>query len=759
MSRSYGDYHPSADEDSNKIGNVPESDMNWLGPLPSQTDSSRDAETESALKTLFGEAASTDHSHQEPTLASASGDRDIGSRLETGHQGQEQLNNLAAVAQEGSVPIDPALADSPTPTSSAAGGNSGAPVKRKASSRANMLARGGACEFCKRRKLKCSAEEPTCANCAKIGRECVYSQKKQRSRVKVLEDRLQELEKRLDHQNNHPSAGTGTSGTDDLLQTPEQDGVGVGGTGPGVYDDTFTLSSFDLGLTPDKRFEPDLMTLADAAAADTSVDAAGQGSTFPWENMTPEAISNEIVKAISGEKGIGEKILSHLIQLYVGPPSFPFFHPIIPPTTLISRLAPKSDSPIHPSLFLSFISFLLPLSPSPALQSPVIPSLLQPHARASSIHAIAVADPRFLDIIVANSTRALNYYDQARFIEGWAESAVSPAIIHATGLDKLGHVAERFLNGERGDRWRERVEKEKKHRLVIQKGVIVPPPTNLHEYENRVNIFWFVYRCDRAAAVGWGWPSAFTDEEITTPWPKEEYESRTSILDNRTIHHFMNSQTVDSAADDTPLCAQVKALTLLYHANRLFDLPDSVATPERTSRLIRLTKGYMATLRRVKPEFFGERPSEIGQLNQAWMLLYTVLAFLHAKEEVDAIPGTERDYLDQMSHAAGKVLEHIQLAQVNTLDVFAGHDLLSAVIWLQLARLMYKYANRIVYELQEGDEGRLLDLQAKGEAFRTALISIGKHMRYADVSVHILDNIRIGAEYKAGEFERGDNVE
>jgi hypothetical protein len=69
--------------------------------------------------------------------------------------------------------------------------------KRKATSRINMLARGGACEFCKRRKLKCSAEEPSCAQCRKMGKECVYSQVKQRSRVRVLEDRLAELEKRM----------------------------------------------------------------------------------------------------------------------------------------------------------------------------------------------------------------------------------------------------------------------------------------------------------------------------------------------------------------------------------------------------------------------------------------------------------------------------------------------------------------------------------------------------------------------------------
>lgn len=72
--------------------------------------------------------------------------------------------------------------------------------KRKATSRAGMLARGAACDFCKRRKLKCSAETPSCATCLRSGRDCVYSQTKQRSKVKMLEERLAELERKLDQQ-------------------------------------------------------------------------------------------------------------------------------------------------------------------------------------------------------------------------------------------------------------------------------------------------------------------------------------------------------------------------------------------------------------------------------------------------------------------------------------------------------------------------------------------------------------------------------
>jgi hypothetical protein len=78
--------------------------------------------------------------------------------------------------------------------------------------------------------------------------------------VRVLEDKLNELEKKM-------------------LSTPPDSGL------------PFTLP------------EPDLMTLADAAA--------GAGD-YPWNELPVETVANEIVKAVEGGKGLGEKIVQHL---------------------------------------------------------------------------------------------------------------------------------------------------------------------------------------------------------------------------------------------------------------------------------------------------------------------------------------------------------------------------------------------------------------------------------------------------------------
>lgn len=171
-------------------------------------------------------------------------------------------------------------------------------TKRKAgTSRINMLARGGACEFCKKRKLKCTAEEPSCAACLRIGKECVYSQKKQRSKVRQLEDRLAELEKRLEE------AREESTPVDNPIPEPDDFWDRFPDIHRTTADVGFTLTAgFTLPTDP-KADQETLMTLADAAASDVS---------YLWKGMSEVEIASEIVKAVEGGKGVGEKIVGHL---------------------------------------------------------------------------------------------------------------------------------------------------------------------------------------------------------------------------------------------------------------------------------------------------------------------------------------------------------------------------------------------------------------------------------------------------------------
>lgn len=554
----------------------------YLGQLPLGADSAQ-AETASALRTLFGEGADVQALQEPPT----------------------QINTLAegaAVAETGGVlggdtrsdnealPIDPSLssehAPAPKDSTETPDDRSRSPssgnhhqhhpaVKRKATSRAGMLARGGACEFCKRRKLKCSAELPACANCVKSGKECVYAQKKQRSRVKVLEDRLQELEKRLEQGQagaGAASASGGDSGVHAASSVYTAPSLGSGGGSeltveqtlvhnvdpsllpPSEYDEAFILHDFDSFADMRKQetqLEPDLMTLADAAAADTPTAAAAE-TNDPWAKMSPEEIVKEIIKVATGGKGEGERIISHLYVYFVSTSKLYLtrkrvqtymnstvntWHPlVIPPMDLVSRVSRTTPDPIHPTLLLSLIPALLPLSPIQSLRHPAIPLLLLPHARAHSVQAITQSDPRVLDTIIAGVSRAYSFFNEAKNIDGWVDCVAATSLVRAAGLTKQGGVGERFVPEDRVPA--ERLAKRRREaglRALMHKGAIVPPPESWYQFGQRVNLLqvvllhlvsgncradrtvlvsWTSYICDRAAAIGWGWPSCKRSRRI-----------------------------------------------------------------------------------------------------------------------------------------------------------------------------------------------------------------------------------------------------
>jgi hypothetical protein len=199
--------------------------------------------------------------------------------------------------------------------------------------------------------------------------------------------------------------------------------------------------------------------------------------------------------------------------------------------TFKARLSPGSTSPPHSSLILSLLPFLLPLSPSRALSEPsrvsVLSTLLLAPARSLAAHAYAAADPRLLDVIAGNATRALHLYLGGRFLDGWAEASGGSAMAWAAGLGKLGGVGEAMV-GSGGKERSEKVARERRLREIRPKGVVVEPPKTPQELGERIDLlsvdFWFcvlvgcrvahacdsweIYLCDKAGAVGWGWPSS-----------------------------------------------------------------------------------------------------------------------------------------------------------------------------------------------------------------------------------------------------------
>ncbi|ODN98254.1 hypothetical protein L198_03497 [Cryptococcus wingfieldii CBS 7118] len=681
-----------------------------------------ETETASALRTLFGENGG---------MSIGQDGEDVVGLGTLGGQQRDEIPN-----------IDPALSNMASTSASTSDSPSQLTSnKRKATSRANMLARGGACEFCKRRKLKCSAEQPACANCTKTGRECVYAQKKQRSRVKMLEDRLQELEKKM---------GNG-----------EKSGSGSGsGVMEPVYEDHITLAGLELSrFASDQRVipEPDLMTLADAAASNTRV-GAGDAT---WQTMDVNQVAAELVKAADGQQGVGESMVTHLVRLYINASSMPLIRYAMPPDTLERRLSPSSTAPIHPSLLLALFPSILVLSPYPCFHDPSLPSLLLAQSRQRAVDAIAQGDHRMHDLVIASALRSFAFFNDAKHIEGWVECATSTGLLRAGGFVKLGHVGERFVaNLGNYDNELEtsmkRLEKERSLRVVMHKGAIVPPCTSSQDLYERINLFWFSYMLDLVSSAGCGWPASYSETDITTPFPKDTTTPST-LLDNSTVRTFLSSEHAfpSTPIPDSDFCAQIKAITLFHRAFHLFDASGSEADVRKErEKISELTSEYMQYLRQVK----GEWGPETTEATQAWVLLYATMCILHAKEDFESGYTHKHGHLDRLLDAAQQMLEHTHVVQSSGDPTLQSYTVCLAVIFLIIGRVLITTSQHIITSPYSHTTfgTSISSLRSKADAIKKILEAQGSWLPYARIAVQSLQNVELGTFWKAGEWERGD---
>ncbi|GMK57272.1 hypothetical protein CspeluHIS016_0401060 [Cutaneotrichosporon spelunceum] len=629
--------------------------------------------------------------------------------------------------------------------------------KRPGTSRQHMLTRGGACEFCKRRKLKCTAEMPQCAACRRSNRECVYSQKKQRSRMKLLEDKVNELENRLatapaPRQEVHEGLFT-AQGPQPVSGEAPSAGVELAFLGLGEHS---SLTLADMSLTPGGKHneEPDLMTLADAATADTD-------GRMPWDGMEPQAIADEIVKAIIGHDrgGVGEKICAHLIQVFVSQTDSKLVHWLISPSYLWARLTGRGGSQPHPAFLLALMPTLMPFSPNATLShyktiSAVTDTVCVP-SRALQQQALSTLDPRVLDLVCAATLRSLALACAGRFVDGWNENSTACSLLWATGLGKLGGVGEMFVAPEKRPADRAmRLEREHGSRLVRAKGQIVPPPSDAQDVGERIRLFWSVWINDCVNGIGWNWPCDIALEETTTPLPRDSYDTDEDLTDNTTLHDFL-SERVHSSLSDGRFASRVKSLALAYAAGRQLDRAPSVATPDVTARLLRISRRHMATMRAFAPATPDEAKQHGGD-NEDWMTMYAALMLLYAKEELDAPSSAEAsEARDKMIEAGVNATRCIQAALDAGDAALEGYDVVGPSIWFVVGRALHHVANRI----EAAEPLRAAALRESVRANVTATGICCKTLRLNDVYYQMMFNVSMDQEVMLGEYRRPDNTD
>ena len=129
-----------------------------------------------------------------------------------------------------------------------------------------------ACILCRKRKLRCDGQKPSCGTCSRLGHDCAYDEVRKKSGpkrgyVKLLEQRLKQVEDLLE---NRETLETVTR-RDSTLQSAGQQQF----PSPTTMENTFTSTS-NIPVTDPSFVDPTLSSMM----ADFGV---GGSDDFSWE--------------------------------------------------------------------------------------------------------------------------------------------------------------------------------------------------------------------------------------------------------------------------------------------------------------------------------------------------------------------------------------------------------------------------------------------------------------------------------------------
>lgn len=435
---------------------------------------------------------------------------------------------------------------------------------------------------------------------------------------------------------------------------------------------------------------------------------------------------------------------------------------VVSPQMLFARASGPALQHPHNSLIAALVPNIMWMSPSETLHNPqtigTVTEALVQLSRVLSAAGLANMDPRIVDLVAAASLRCIALTSQGRFVDGWNENSLAAGLIWSTGMGKLGGVGELFVApGQRPSDRTARVERERRLRMIRGKGQIVPPAADRAELAERIRLFWSAYLIDRSSALGWCWPAVLDEREISTPFPHDDAEGDDALCEHTTLNDFLAGRAV--GGPDSLLTATIKGVTLAYEASRLLDRAPSLANAEATSRLLRLVKRHMVTLRPFEPATREEALRDAGW-NDVWMQCHAAEMMLYLKEEIDApSPPEELEARDKAIDAGLRLCSAVETA-LNAGDTdLAGYDMTAPVMWYVCGRSFHHLARRVEASGVQADRERAELLREKLQFLVEATQKMQKAMRLAEVHAQMLYNVSNDSEIMLGEYVRPDNVD
>ncbi|KAI9799033.1 MAG: hypothetical protein M1826_005608 [Phylliscum demangeonii] len=320
-----------------------------------------------------------------------------------------------------------------------------------------------ACVICRKRKLKCDGAKPSCGTCSRLGHDCAYDQARRKSGpkrgyVKALEARLAQVETLL-RTHDSPEATSGSGNMADGRQSrhsPDTDSDGVQ-TG-------FTRSESGPQQGP--------VTVEDVLPG---------GEPFTWELM-----------------GLGideplpvQEVIDDLTQIY-----FEKIHSSMPMIHRRRYLAAMNLAPhVRPPVCLRYAMWCL---------------------------ASSVTD-RYSSLTEIFYHRARKYAELDE-LKGLGEGILTLAHCQCWSLIasyefKMMYFPRSWMSTGRAVRLSQMLSLHRLDGVGLDVKMVLAPPRDWTEREERRRTFWMAFCNDRYASIGTGWPMLIEEKDILTNLP------------------------------------------------------------------------------------------------------------------------------------------------------------------------------------------------------------------------------------------------
>ncbi|KAG0003420.1 hypothetical protein BGZ80_007601 [Entomortierella chlamydospora] len=304
-------------------------------------------------------------------------------------------------------------------SSHSAGGS--APVKRKRLTQA--------CDPCRKKKIKCDGNKPSCGNCAKLDIQCTYlpSMKKRGPRqgyIELLEKRLDKMEKMLQN-------GPGVVDQESLDTTVAKD------------ENDPNEPAFTRPDKPDSRYFGNTSAFSHYNDSDRVISVAASCPTVTRQEQSKALIRNK--KPLYGLKGeVPRKdVLDHLIQLFFD--SVYYQLPIIHPGSFMIQY---KEGKVSPNLLNAICAAVARFSTHADVVT--IPAFLAGEPFAANVRSALVdsIDIPTVATVQALLLLAMYEYGAARGPRAWMFGGMAIRMAHELGLNREDSSPVFYLKGD-----------------------------------------------------------------------------------------------------------------------------------------------------------------------------------------------------------------------------------------------------------------------------------------------------------------------